>query len=59
MTTKQLLLDLKYCKDPVDYILSGDKNGDSDDNDADIVDDGDRDDASTNNGGDIEENASC
>ena len=59
LTIKQFLLDLEYCEDLVDSILSGDENGDSDDNGADIVDEGDRDDASTNDGGDIEDDALC
>ena len=55
----QLLLDLEYGEYLVDYILGGDYTGDSDGNDADIVNGGDRDDASTHDSGDIKDDASC
>ena len=59
LTIKQLLLDIAYDKDLVDYILSGDENGDSDNNVANIVDGGNRDDASTNDNGDINDEVLC
>ena len=59
LPVKQLLLDLEYCEDLVDSILSGDEDRDSDGNDADIIDDGDRDDVSTSDDGDIEDDILC
>jgi hypothetical protein len=56
LTTKQFLLDLEYGEDLVDYILSGDNDGDRDGNG---IDDGDRDDASISDGGDNDDDASC
>ena len=50
LTINQLLVDLEYDEDLVDSILSGDKGGHSNGNGADIVGDGDRDDASTSDG---------
>ena len=59
MTIKQLLLDLEYGKDLADSILSGDKNGDNHGNGVNVISDGDRDNASTSDGGNIEDNALC
>ena len=59
LTIKQLLLDLGYVEDLVDSILSGDEDRDSDGDGVDLVDDGDSDDVSTKNSGDIEDDASC
>ena len=64
MTIKQLVLDLEYGEDLVDSILSRNKDGDydkdsnghSNDNG---VNDGDRDNASTNNGGDNKDDVLC
>ena len=55
----RFLLDLEYGEDLVDSILSRDKDGDSNGNDVDVVDDGGRNDTSTNDGGDIEDDALC
>ena len=59
LTITQLLLDLEYGKDLVDSVLSKDKDGDSNVNGANIIDNWDRDNASTGNGRDIKNNASC
>ena len=59
LTIKQLLLDLEYGKDLVDYIMSRDEDGDSNGSGANIVNDRDRDNASTNNGGDNKDDVLC
>ena len=56
LTIKQFLLDLEYGEDLVDYILSGDDDGDRDGNG---IDDGDRENASISDGGDNDDDASC
>ena len=59
MTITQLLVDLKYGEDLLDSILSGDKDGDSNDKSVEVVNDRGRDNVSTSDGRDIEEYASC
>ena len=59
LTIKQFLLDLKYGEDMVDYILRGDNDGDEDgDSNGNGIDDRDRDNARTSDGGDNEDDAS-
>ena len=50
LTIRQFLLDLEYDEDLVDSIVSGDEEGDSNDNG---IDGGDRGDASIIDGGDM------
>ena len=59
MVIKQFLVNLEYDKDQVDYIMSWDKVGDSNGNGANIVDDRDRDNESTSDDGDIEDDNLC
>ena len=59
LTIKQFLLDLKYGKDLIDSILSGDEDRNKDrDSINNGVNDGDRDDASTSDKRDKQDNTS-